>query len=142
MIARKQEIGRDTRIRTLDTCVPNAVLYQTELHPEKLVRLTGVELNHVTSNPQGLVLYTEIQARIGARGRTRTHIILRVKETPNLSDHTCINHRPLVTRQGYQPMLLFPLARYLALASSQPLAEVAHFGGQPGNQTPILTVQT
>ena len=26
--------GRGERIRTSDSCVPNAVLYQTELHPE------------------------------------------------------------------------------------------------------------
>ena len=27
-------IGRGERIRTSDSCVPNAVLYQAELHPE------------------------------------------------------------------------------------------------------------
>jgi hypothetical protein len=26
--------GRGERIRTSDSCVPNAVLYQAELHPE------------------------------------------------------------------------------------------------------------
>lgn len=30
----KVAIGRGERIRTSDTCVPNAVLYQAELHPE------------------------------------------------------------------------------------------------------------
>jgi hypothetical protein len=29
-----ERIGRGERIRTSDTCVPNAVLYQAELHPE------------------------------------------------------------------------------------------------------------
>ena len=28
------KIGRGERIRTSDSCVPNAVLYQAELHPE------------------------------------------------------------------------------------------------------------
>ena len=28
------ESGRGERIRTSDSCVPNAVLYQAELHPE------------------------------------------------------------------------------------------------------------
>ena len=28
------EIGRGERVRTSDSCVPNAVLYQAELHPE------------------------------------------------------------------------------------------------------------
>ena len=27
-------VGRGERIRTSDSCVPNAVLYQAELHPE------------------------------------------------------------------------------------------------------------
>ena len=27
-------IGRGERIRTSDSCVPNAVLYQAELHPD------------------------------------------------------------------------------------------------------------
>ena len=31
---RKQKIGRGERIRTSDSCVPNAVLYQAELHPD------------------------------------------------------------------------------------------------------------
>jgi hypothetical protein len=29
-----KENGRGERIRTSDSCVPNAVLYQAELHPE------------------------------------------------------------------------------------------------------------
>ena len=31
---KKQEFGRGERIRTSDSCVPNAVLYQAELHPD------------------------------------------------------------------------------------------------------------
>ena len=31
----KEGIGRGERIRTSDSCVPNAVLYQTELHPDE-----------------------------------------------------------------------------------------------------------
>src|SRR5487761_2762851 len=34
-------IGRGERIRTSDSCVPNAVLYQAELHPEAINRLAG-----------------------------------------------------------------------------------------------------
>ena len=30
----KEGVGRGDWIRTSDTCVPNAVLYQAELHPE------------------------------------------------------------------------------------------------------------
>ena len=30
----KKRSGRGERIRTSDTCVPNAVLYQAELHPD------------------------------------------------------------------------------------------------------------
>ena len=30
----KLKVGRGERIRTSDSCVPNAVLYQAELHPE------------------------------------------------------------------------------------------------------------
>ena len=33
-IAKSGKIGRGERIRTSDSCVPNAVLYQAELHPE------------------------------------------------------------------------------------------------------------
>jgi hypothetical protein len=32
--------GRGERIRTSDSCVPNAVLYQAELHPELAVPFT------------------------------------------------------------------------------------------------------
>ena len=32
--------GRGERIRTSDSCVPNAVLYQAELHPELTVLFT------------------------------------------------------------------------------------------------------
>ena len=41
--------GRDDRIRTCDTLIPNQVLYQAELHPEKkknikfLARPAGLE---------------------------------------------------------------------------------------------------
>ena len=31
----KERNGRGERIRTSDSCVPNAVLYQTELHPDE-----------------------------------------------------------------------------------------------------------
>jgi hypothetical protein len=34
MPAPREKSGRGERIRTSDSCVPNAVLYQTELHPE------------------------------------------------------------------------------------------------------------
>ena len=30
-----EKVGRGDWIRTSDTCVPNAVLYQAELHPEE-----------------------------------------------------------------------------------------------------------
>ena len=30
----ERKLGRGERIRTSDSCVPNAVLYQAELHPE------------------------------------------------------------------------------------------------------------
>ena len=37
--------GRGERIRTSDSCVPNAVLYQAELHPVLLLELpSGGEL--------------------------------------------------------------------------------------------------
>ena len=35
-------VGRGERIRTSDSCVPNAVLYQAELHPEWCSGLTNV----------------------------------------------------------------------------------------------------
>ena len=33
--ARMTNVGRGERIRTSDSCVPNAVLYQAELHPDR-----------------------------------------------------------------------------------------------------------
>ena len=30
-----QDVGRGERIRTSDSCVPNAVLYQAELRPDE-----------------------------------------------------------------------------------------------------------
>ena len=40
-MANNKIYGRGERIRTSDSCVPNAVLYQAELHPEAITRLTG-----------------------------------------------------------------------------------------------------
>jgi hypothetical protein len=34
-LLKKKYDGRGERIRTSDSCVPNAVLYQAELHPAK-----------------------------------------------------------------------------------------------------------
>jgi hypothetical protein len=33
---REGDAGRGERIRTSDSCVPNAVLYQAELHPDEM----------------------------------------------------------------------------------------------------------
>ena len=33
-VGQVQSIGRGERVRTSDSCVPNAVLYQAELHPD------------------------------------------------------------------------------------------------------------
>ncbi len=38
--------GRGERIRTSDSCVPNAVLYQAELHPETTSSITSTCSNH------------------------------------------------------------------------------------------------
>ena len=46
--------GRGERIRTSDSCVPNAVLYQAELHPEKPILILAVpgaiHVRHVGCN--------------------------------------------------------------------------------------------
>lgn len=36
----KKEVGRGERIRTSGSCVPNAVLYQAELHPERFLAVS------------------------------------------------------------------------------------------------------
>ena len=57
--------GRGERIRTSDSCVPNAVLYQAELHPENIdvlrtTRTTG-------SCTRGLQLYLGSGLRANAK---------------------------------------------------------------------------
>ena len=44
LVVSKEIPGRGERIRTSDSCVPNAVLYQAELHPEFPTRFLVVAL--------------------------------------------------------------------------------------------------
>jgi hypothetical protein len=49
---KQEEIyGRGERIRTSDSCVPNAVLYQAELHPE--ADEERVSREHAQNNKNG-----------------------------------------------------------------------------------------
>ena len=48
--------GRGERIRTSDSCVPNAVLYQAELHPEKPTLILAMP-GTIHVRARGLQLY-------------------------------------------------------------------------------------
>ena len=69
------QFGRGERIRTSDSCVPNAVLYQAELHPD------GLRICNLRASA------TDVARRFNA--------VARLRRRPSLTKIVCTLNRPM-----------------------------------------------
>src|SRR4051795_12276353 len=82
--------GRGERIRTSDSCVPNAVLYQAELHPDGEFQYLRVTAK--VANSSKLSLYFEsVSTVIASRAwRAEASACMRVYSSAPVSSMACM----------------------------------------------------